>query len=99
MLLSATAPASAGESGTIGFRLTDAEGEPLTDFCDRERLDIRRRLELFAEVCDAVHHALPHLPILVISGHAEAMYARQDSRCAWSELNSRSSPSSLDLRV
>lgn len=27
-----TAPASAGESGAIGFRLTDAAGEPLTDY-------------------------------------------------------------------
>src|SRR5690606_31458356 len=33
------------------------EGEPITRYCDRERCGIRRRLELFLEVCDAVSAA------------------------------------------
>lgn len=32
-------------------------GRSLTDFADAGRLDARRRLELMARVCDAVHHA------------------------------------------
>lgn len=33
------------------------EGEPITSFCDNRQLDVRQRLALFAEVCDAVQHA------------------------------------------
>ncbi len=29
---------------------------PITDFVKNKKLDVRRRLELFAHVCDAVHH-------------------------------------------
>ena len=34
-----------------------AKGEPLHQFCDRNKLPIRRRLQLFALVCDAIQHA------------------------------------------
>ena len=33
------------------------DGEPITDFCDRRRLSVAERLELFALVCDGVQHA------------------------------------------
>jgi len=33
------------------------KGTPITDFCDRQRLTTRRRLELFMDVCHAVQHA------------------------------------------
>ena len=33
------------------------KGVPITDYCDRCQLTIRERLELFADVCDAVQHA------------------------------------------
>jgi non-specific serine/threonine protein kinase/serine/threonine-protein kinase len=33
------------------------EGLPITAYCDRERLPLRDRLELFVEVCEAVQHA------------------------------------------
>ena len=33
------------------------DGEPITRYCDRKRLTVRERLELFAEVCDGVQHA------------------------------------------
>src|SRR5262245_9580110 len=32
-------------------------GIPITDYCDRNRLTIEMRLELFAQVCMAIHHA------------------------------------------
>jgi Tol biopolymer transport system component len=32
-------------------------GIPLTEYCDQRRLDIRRRLQLFAVTCEAIHHA------------------------------------------
>jgi serine/threonine protein kinase len=39
------------------------EGLPLVDFCDREKLAVRERLELFRKVCGAVHHAHQNLVI------------------------------------
>lgn len=33
------------------------EGEPVTDWCDRHRLDLRARVELFLTVCEGVEHA------------------------------------------
>ncbi len=33
------------------------DGEPITRYCDRKRLTVRERLDLFAEVCDGVQHA------------------------------------------
>ncbi len=32
-------------------------GEPITEYCDRHRLSVRARLELFIAVCQAVQHA------------------------------------------
>ncbi len=32
-------------------------GQPLTNYCDEHRLTLTQRLELFADVCDAVQHA------------------------------------------
>jgi tetratricopeptide (TPR) repeat protein len=32
-------------------------GEPITGYCDRHRLKIRERLELFVKVCEGVQHA------------------------------------------
>jgi serine/threonine protein kinase len=34
-----------------------AGGQPLTQYADARHLNTRQRLELIAEVCDAVHHA------------------------------------------
>jgi eukaryotic-like serine/threonine-protein kinase len=33
------------------------DGVPITDYCDAERLGIRARVRLFAQVCRAVQHA------------------------------------------
>jgi serine/threonine protein kinase len=32
-------------------------GEKITDYCDQQKLDIRRRLALFIQICHAVQHA------------------------------------------
>ena len=39
------------------FVMELVKGSPITDHCDRERLAIDRRLELFALVCDAIQDA------------------------------------------
>ncbi len=39
------------------FVMEHVAGEPITDYCDKQRLTIRRRLELFIHVCEAVQHA------------------------------------------
>jgi eukaryotic-like serine/threonine-protein kinase len=44
-------------SGRPFFVMELVKGAPITDFCDRNHLTPRRRLELFAQVCQAVQHA------------------------------------------
>ncbi len=39
------------------FAMEYAPGEPLAAFCDHRRLDLRARIELLAEICDAIQHA------------------------------------------
>lgn len=39
------------------FAMEFAPGEPLSAMCDRRTLGIRDRVELLAQVCDAIHHA------------------------------------------
>ena len=49
------------ESGVIGvqpyFAMEYVAGRTLSAYLEAERPSIRRRLELFAQICDAVHHA------------------------------------------
>ena len=33
------------------------QGVPITDYCDREKLPLKERLDLFVQVCRAVQHA------------------------------------------
>ena len=49
--------AGATEIGRPYFVMEHVAGEPITKYCDRHRLTIRRRLELFMQVCEAVQHA------------------------------------------
>jgi serine/threonine protein kinase/tetratricopeptide (TPR) repeat protein len=39
------------------FVMELVEGAPITEYCDKRRLTLRARLELFAAVCQAVQHA------------------------------------------
>jgi tetratricopeptide (TPR) repeat protein/predicted Ser/Thr protein kinase len=50
-----TAPTASGPQPFFAMELVD--GEPLTEYAQRHRLDVRGRLELMVQICDAVHHA------------------------------------------
>jgi len=39
------------------FAMEKVEGIPIDEFCDRHRLDLRQRLDLFLKICDGVQHA------------------------------------------
>jgi serine/threonine protein kinase len=39
------------------FVMEYVKGEPITEFCDKHRLTIHQRLEMFIPVCEAVQHA------------------------------------------
>ena len=45
------------EQGRPYFVMELVKGLPITEFCDNQKLDIRKRIELFVEVCGAVQHA------------------------------------------
>lgn len=50
------------DAGTTGdgvpfFAMELVEGEPLTDYCDRQRLSLEDRLELVIAICRGVEHA------------------------------------------
>lgn len=49
------------DDGRPYFVLEYVEGVPINTYCDRHRLSIRRRLDLFRKVCAAVHHAHQNL--------------------------------------
>ncbi len=49
--------AGATDEGRPYFVMELVKGEPITDHCDRQRLSINDRLELFIKVCEAVQHA------------------------------------------
>ena len=44
-------------TGQPFFVMDLVSGEPITDYCDRHRLSVRARLELFVAVCQTVQHA------------------------------------------
>ncbi len=45
------------ETGRPFFVMELVEGSPITDYADEHKLTIRQRLELFAQVCNAIQHA------------------------------------------
>jgi serine/threonine protein kinase len=49
--------AGATDAGRPYFVMELCVGEPITAYCDKNRLSIRSRLEVFAQVCQAVQHA------------------------------------------
>ena len=49
--------AGIGEDGTPYFAMELVKGKPITDYCDRAKLGINERLELFVQVCRAIQHA------------------------------------------
>ncbi len=55
--IAAVLDGGATESGRPYFVMEYVPGEPITTYCDKHRLTIRGRLELFIQVCQAVQHA------------------------------------------
>lgn len=49
--------AGSTDDGRPYFVMEYIEGIPITDYCDKNELTIRQRLDLFSEVCEAIHHA------------------------------------------
>ena len=49
--------AGATETGRPYFVMELVRGIPITEYCDRHRLPIHKRLDLFMLVCQAVQHA------------------------------------------
>src|SRR5258705_11688193 len=49
--------AGASESGRPYFVMELVDGGKITDYCDRHSLPTNARLDLFAQVCDAIQHA------------------------------------------
>jgi serine/threonine protein kinase len=49
--------AGTSEAGHPYFVMEYVDGVAFLDYCDRNRLGIRERLELFIPVCEALHHA------------------------------------------
>lgn len=45
------------------FAMEYVDGVPITEYADRERLSVEERVDLFADVCDAVAHAQRHLVV------------------------------------
>lgn len=45
------------DDGTPYFIMDFVQGESITGFCDRARLGVAERIQLFLQVCDAVHCA------------------------------------------
>jgi serine/threonine protein kinase/WD40 repeat protein len=49
--------AGATDGGRPYFVMELVKGQPITEFCDKNRLTNRERLELFVAVCNAIQHA------------------------------------------
>ena len=49
--------AGTADIGRPYFVMEYVEGLSVTEYCDRNRLGIEDRLDLFRQVCDGVHHA------------------------------------------
>lgn len=49
--------AGATDSGRPFFVMELVQGQPITKYCDEHRFSVRRRLEVFIQVCNALEHA------------------------------------------
>jgi serine/threonine protein kinase len=65
------------DAGQPFFVMELVAGEPITEYCDRMRLPVHSRLELFVSVCQAVQHAQENysrLPIAALGNLALLLY-------------------------
>ncbi|MDX2117066.1 MAG: serine/threonine-protein kinase [Planctomycetota bacterium] len=72
--------AGATETGRPYFVMELCTGEPIDAYCDRHKLDIPKRLELFEQVCAAVQHAHTKGIIHRDIKPSNAMVSTQDGR-------------------
>jgi len=72
------------------FVMEYVTGSPITDYCDKHKLDMRQRLELFMDVCDGVQHA-----------HQKAILHRdlKPSNILVSEVDGKPAPRIIDFGV
>lgn len=49
--------AGATEKGRPYFIMECVKGIPITDYCDKMRLNNRERIEIFTQICDGIQHA------------------------------------------
>jgi serine/threonine protein kinase len=49
--------AGTDDRGRPYFVMEYVKGTPIVDYCDRNHLNVRQRLELFTQVCQAIQHA------------------------------------------
>jgi eukaryotic-like serine/threonine-protein kinase len=77
-------------AGQPFFVMELVSGVPITEYCDRERLSVRARLELFVSVCQAVQHA-----------HQKGIIHRdlKPSNVLVTELDGRPTPKVIDFGV
>lgn len=82
--------AGATAEGSPFFAMELVEGEPIDAFCDRRRLSLRERLELFERVCLAVQHA-----------HAKGVIHRdlKPGNILVSEVDGRAEPKIIDFGI
>jgi hypothetical protein len=78
------------EAGQPFFVMELVSGEPITDYCDRRRLSVRARLELFVFVCQAVQDA-----------HQKGIIQRdlKPTNVMVTELDGRATPKVMDFGV
>ncbi|MFM7133584.1 MAG: serine/threonine-protein kinase, partial [Planctomycetota bacterium] len=80
------------------FAMEYIEGSPLTSYCDRWKLDIRERLELFIRVCEGVQYAHSNNIAHRDLKPENVLVERQDERSRSSVLTSIDASSRIDLR-
>ncbi len=82
--------AGATMRGRPFFVMEYVEGEPITDYCNRQQLSTRARLELFVRVCEGVQHA-----------HQKAVIHRdlKPSNILVAEVDGRPVPKIIDFGV
>jgi non-specific serine/threonine protein kinase/serine/threonine-protein kinase len=82
--------AGATQQGRPYFAMEYVDGIPITTYCDRHRLTMRQRLQLFIEVCEGVQHA-----------HQKAIIHRdlKPSNILVTEVNGKPMPRIIDFGV
>src|SRR5271154_1995728 len=82
--------AGATQEGRPYFAMEYVDGIPITKYCDRHRLTMRARLQLFIEVCEGVQHA-----------HQKAIIHRdlKPSNILITEIDGKAAPKIIDFGV